>query len=1067
MWHLLVFCSLLLLSSVHCNTLLLSTGVEDVSHIKSALSVVDHVEAEHYVDVDLFAYTDVIVALNSGSLNSKDAQVLKIFVENGGRLVFFGGSTSSSFHDTLSEVIMFEERSWRQPGTTVSIWDDACQLTTFLQDSVVITDESSFRTFGVVADPLARVCLRDETGVPAVFAKPFGQGVLSYINLSPDAKFYQSSSTQTFLRHLLSNALLLSAGQAKWDRPDALMVYSIVSDRYMQTTIFETLVANHYKHGYRSYDVIYTNNFDKLPLSEYKHVNLYINGNSHSTSTFKALYDAVDKGLKLTVFGGSTGLSSALSNSNLLKTNTMSSSWFSSKGVYLSDLPNHPLTEGLNVDLSFIDTSIGKYSVKVTDPNATVALRNADGWPFLLTKQIGKGFITFSTFTTVNELKPLDKHSLLKIVDNCFSLRYREAEYITHEVLLIQTFSAESPVDLLPTEWFLREEGIKYNVVATNEYDDVNPSPYETIIIVFNGGSFPSQQMNIINSWLEKGKRVVFYGGSSASSYLSLMDSMFIKLRTTRTQWTRRSADIDLMVVDPSDPLTFNLPKEHSFKKSSCRSSAVDIADPSARVSIRRENGLGFPLAATKVVSGGVVVLIDFAPGTSCDADEDRDYFNQLLLNSLKIKAKDTEWTRNKVLLSITASNSDDSPLEMKGLHYALIDAGIDYDFIMPNSFNINDLESYSTYFIAYNGGSFASDQVKDIEYLMANNKRVYFWGGSRSQSFNANFRDVFHITTNYDWISTGLPHLESFETGRFNTKLPFNATFDKTLKYCIRPSGRDGVIYQRNGDGYGAVACKSTQDWGNSIFALTTFVPDFDRNSSLFSYVRQLVLNFFQLAPSDCKSRKRNHAIQLSHSESMVPSQFKTAIDSAQAALGGKPFNLGGNPEFDFYFGDKDLFNPADYHSIFIMLNGYDFDTSFYERLNNTMLSSRIKVFFSGGSGTSSFAGNLNKYLLRNSYPGRWQTSTQPTYRLTSSHDLTRSLPQQHEGDRSSRSYVVKVDDGSARTLAVNGDGMPFLVQKRVGSSGFAYVVCPFSDWEVQDLFVQNVLIHNFYLYF
>ncbi|KAL0216520.1 hypothetical protein P9112_008704 [Eukaryota sp. TZLM1-RC] len=86
--------------------------------------------------------------------------------------------------------------------------------------------------------------------------------------------------------------------------------------------------------------------------------------------------------------------------------------------------------------------------------------------------------------------------------------------------------------DLLHTEWFLRDQGIKYNDIATNEYNDIDPSLHSTIVLTFNGGLLPTNQMNVVNSWLQKGKRVVFFGGSSSQSYLSNMDSMFIKLRT-------------------------------------------------------------------------------------------------------------------------------------------------------------------------------------------------------------------------------------------------------------------------------------------------------------------------------------------------------------------------------------------------------------------------------------------------------------------------------------------------------------------------------------------------------
>ncbi|KAL0216521.1 hypothetical protein P9112_008705 [Eukaryota sp. TZLM1-RC] len=406
--------------------------------------------------------------------------------------------------------------------------------------------------------------------------------------------------------------------------------------------------------------------------------------------------------------------------------------------------------------------------------------------------------------------------------------------------------------------------------------------------------------------------------------------------------------------------------------------------------------------------------------------------------------------------------------MEMNGLQYILKDIGIEYDLIMPNSFSSTDLESYSTYFIAYNGGTFEEDELYDVLSLLKQNKKVSFWGGSRDFRFNSNFRKIFHVTRSYDWSHTGLPHLESFETGRFNAKLPNNASFTKSLQYSLRPSGLDGVIYQRNGDGFGVVACKSTEDWGSSLFALTTFVPSFEQDSDMFSYVRQLVINFFQLQPSDCVKRTRRHAVQVSHSSSMLPSDFKTAFNTAQHALGGKPFNQGDSPRFNLYFGNEELFGNDVYDSIFMMVNGNDLEDSLWVKLNTSVHTTRTKIFFSGGSAASAFSNSFDKYLIRNSYVGSWRASNQPAYTLTSSHGLTRGLPGEHHGEISTRTYVIQISDHDATVLAVNGDNVPYLVEKRVSrSSSIAYIVTPFSDWERGDLFVQHVLIHNFYQYF
>ncbi|KAL0226980.1 hypothetical protein P9112_014304 [Eukaryota sp. TZLM1-RC] len=1062
-----ISCFLLLISIVSCKTLLLTSDIGDVTYIKDNLGHFDnHIDTYHFSEVDLSPYTDVVVVYTYYDLNSDDAKCLIEFVSSGNRLVLFGFSQSESFIGTISELISITRQSWNRPpgDAELSIWDHGCALTTGLNDTTILENDAYL--FGVVEDPFARVCFRDRDGIPSVVTKAYGKGVLTYFPLGYHERLFESSTTTVFLRQLLSNALSILPHQARWKRPDALMVYDVEISDAQQTRYFESMVSRFYTKGYLSYDVIYTYDYEKLPFSEYKHVNLYINGHKFSQEKFESLYNAVEKGMKLSIFGTSTTLSHALDDSGLLRTNTEETSWLEMRECFIYDLPNHPLLANVIKDFSFIDYDYPRFAVRVTDPKATVVLRNSNGWPALLAKQVGNGFLTFAT-PALSEFAPTGKDTVFmtSLVKNCFALTYKEAEFRAHEILVIQTTqSSANPSPLLSSEWFLREEGIKYNVVATNEYYGIDCSLYTTVIVMFYKGEFSNDNMEVVESWLEAGKRVIFFGGSYSESYISNINTNFIKLRTLRDNWISRSADIDAAIVDPSDPLTSNLPKEYSFQ-GTCTFSYVDIADPNARVSIRRENGFGFPLAVTKVVQNGVFVLVDFYP--DCYRDDDSSYFKQLLLNAIHIEHKDTQWTRKKVLLSISTSIAEDSPLEMNGLLHVLNNIGIEYDFIMPNSFSSSDLESYSTFFIAYNGGKLEEDEVADIIYLLKQNKKIYFWGGTRSYRFTSHFKELFHVKSQFEWFSTGIPHLESFETGRFNTKLPTNITFTESFQYMLRPTGREGVIYQRNGDGYGTVACKSTEEWGNSIFALTSFVPKFGLDSDIFSYVRQIIINFFQLQPSDCTKRSRRHAIQISHSRSMLPSEFGPALNSAQHALGGRPFNQRDSPKFDLYLGDEELFDPGEYDSVFLMLNEQDFESSLYTKLNASLYNARTKLFFCGGSSDSDFSTNFDKYLIRHSYNGEWTTSTEPMYTLTTTHPLTQGLPLSHRGETGSREYVIKVTDADVNVLAYNGDKVPFLVEKRVGrSSSVAYITTPFNVWGHGDHFVQHMLIHNFYQY-
>ncbi|KAL0207122.1 hypothetical protein P9112_012833 [Eukaryota sp. TZLM1-RC] len=1052
----------LVLGSVDAKTLLLTTGIDDSSHLLSVLpeSVVV-IEADDYSHVDLSKFDQVIVAFDSADLDSKDANFLKTYALEGGNLILFGGSTSESFTSTLSDVVLLQHPQWRTPGNTLTIFDHGCPLVDSMSPRSSIGNES-LPTFALPVSSNSRVCFRDAYGVPVVLTQSFHRGVVSFIGLSPRAEWYVDDDSIAFLGRLLTNAIRTTQTEARKPRKDNLLLFSMVNELLPSSLLFESLF-NDYYHTHSSYDVVYTSSFSSVALEEYKHVVLYVYAEEKlfNEDSWKSLFNAVDKGIKLSLFGGSLDMSKFLNMTALIRAKNDSFKWRSSSQILNNVKPKHPLARKLPNIIEFNEVDLTKYSVEVTDAKFTTVFRNTKGWPALGAKQLGKGFVTFSSFKITKKLSFSDRKTLSQIVKNCFALTYDEAKFVPSEILVIRASTLNSFEVFNSTEEMLKNGGFNYDLVNSVQFQLVDVAPYSTVIILNHNSALKPYQFQVVRHWVSSGMRVVWYGSKDEYKFL-IQQGLSWNLISTRSIYheTPTQTVIDAKITDSSDPLVRNLAPAFKFADS-CWVNHLGIDDLDARISIRRSNGLGDAIAASKTIGKGVFVIVDV--DISCYAGDDRGYFQQLLFNSLSISPRDTHWKRKQVLLSLI---SDDYNFD--NLHFILNNIGVEYDFIRTNSVaSITSLE-YNTYIIAFNGMDFADYSVDALQSLLVNNKRVFILGGSlrlkSRELFSKNFIRLNDFDALWPFRSNGV---QNFDQGKFNNNLPPNTTFSQHVYHPFVPTGEDVVVYQRSQNGYPCLMCKSNSQWGDSVLALSTLVP-VDSNDNVFqSYLSQVITNFLSLESYDCVRERRQHLVHLVvDNDGTFPNALEPAITAVQHALGGLPFHLGGVPLFDLIISNYVTEYVVDYNTIFLNFVDSSLPHQYFRNLNNTLVFNSTKILLTGGDVSSHFVLHLDQYLMKADFLYKWVTSAQPTYKLGNPHYLTRAFPRRHKGDVSSRQYAVQVNDAKVNVLAVNGDKVPFLVEKKYGQSRLIYCPIRFAHWEKVDLLLQEMIIHNFYHY-
>ncbi|KAL0220303.1 hypothetical protein RCL1_000157 [Eukaryota sp. TZLM3-RCL] len=1073
--QLLLFLSILLLTTVSCQTLLISTGLLSSNHFKQAINEpFDFIATSSYTNIDFARYNKVFIALSGPSLKYEDVQLLKTFVLKGGHLVFFGSCTQGSFLHTIDSLIKLSPTSWSQIFSSQQLaHDPSCPLTNNLPKLSTLSSPD-IHVLRSISDLDARVCLRSgDQGIATAVTKSLGLGHFVYIPLTPQDSYSEVESDWYFFKTLVQNSLQITKKDASPIPSKVLLLFPIRSG-YSTTIGFERFIREEYD---GPIDFLYADDFSNVPLFHYEHVILYMNSSTPvSVASFSHLRLAVEQGMKLKVFGGcakSRDSSAALSQSGLLLVDYSAVAYKCTKKSGFSLFYNqatHSMVEGIPQTFELQSKDLNCYSSVLADPSAVVLVRNSDNIPVVAVKRLGQGHVTFMTFSFSGFQHVQDRLIISKLLCNSFDLSSDQVNPFPPKVLLLK-LTIDYDKNLYNTvEEFLVYKSVKFNSISNdlNSFTNmVDVSLYETIILAAPHGVptyFYDSGAEVVYKWLsEQGKRIIFYGGHSSPISKSSL-SKIMTFRAAGTCKIRPSDEFDLIVTDDSDYLARRLPSRYSFINQECRTSCMEVADPFARVPIRREDGYGASFVASKAVGKGVFVFINLP--IFCAAPLDDHFLSPLFSNALSIFPEHAIRTDTPSLaLVLIDERSDASLSDYKLIQAALHFKSIKFDLLNPKPVNYVHLSLYSDVILLNN---YTHKGVEDMEKLVGNGTNVFYMGAARSfVGQPAVFPNVQHVT-NLELYMPSIPH---FKTWTFDHPLikdiRTNVSFSFSPVSSILAYSYDSVVIAVNGDNLPLLTCKTSAQWSNSTFTMfatsgrkldNVVVPDLLFFGTLFS-------NWLRLTANDCQVRSRKHLV---HLVEVFPKNSPQIFDTIQSALFGLPLHQT-SPLFDVYYGCHLDYNPSQFSSlIYTFGDTSSFSSTFFSPLSTSMSKTKQKVFISRSEGTREFADSFSSSFFNISRVNPY-FAPNPALRITSrNHPLVRYFPPVVVGSELKsrlRYKSSKIDDPSqVNVIANNSENSPVLVEKEVGKSKLFFFTSPLDSYASEDYYYRDLLLYNFY---
>ncbi|KAL0212026.1 hypothetical protein RCL1_005652 [Eukaryota sp. TZLM3-RCL] len=1068
----------LLISLVTCQTLVISTGLASVDHFKRAIDEPFYfLEANTYSHVDFSRYNKVFIALSGSTLSSSDADLLHAFVKNGGHLVIFGASNSSSFLSSIRSLITFTSTKWSSPLTVAHqyVHDPFCPLNNnLLPESHIYS--SQVRLFGAIGDPDARVCQRStQEGVPTAITKSLGLGHLVWIPLSAQDFYYEYECDWNYFKTLVQNSLRISKKDSYPIRSPVLLLFAQNSN-FNSSIGFEKFIAQYYSSP-NSYDVLHSTAFSTVPFIQYNHVILYMNGSYDVYDTsFIHLRLAVEQGVKLTVFGGLFSWSTsvkALAESGLLVMNFDSYSYTctqQSEFTVFYQRESHALVKGIPYTFELQSKELNCYSFQVNDPTALVLLRNSENIPVVATKMIGKGHVTYLSFTFSEINSTQDFHYVSRLVENAFELSHHQVNPFPPKVLLLKLTVDPTSTLYSPVENLLAYMSINYNSITNTLYYHhslIDISAYDTIIIASptTRTDLSSSSMEAIPKWIsEQGKRVILFGSSESSTDKGYW-SKLMAFRAKSGCHNRITEDFDVVVNDRNDYLTRNIPPKYSFFNQKCTLSCMDVVDPLATTPIRRQDGYGSPFIAAKSIGKGVFVYIDLP--TSCAVPSDFKFLSSLLTNALTITpdfAKRTGIPSLAVLVIDT--DTAVGVYDYKLVQAALQSKSIKFDLLNAEPINYNHLSYYSEVIVLYNK-TYSNTWV--IDKLLKDGVKVFFMGSSEYDAyFTEDFNKIQHLSS-VKTYTPSKPHYKVYQRNHVLAQnIPANISFSFSPVSSLVASSYDSVVVGVNGDNLPLLTCKTTQEWHNST--LTTFLTSGAKLDKIdvsdLQFMTVLFSNWFKLTSKDCQmAPAKQHLV---HFIDILPKNSPQLLETIQSALLGSPL-FQAPPVFDIFHNQQMNYDPSSYSSILFVIGGdRRFPTDFFAPLNDSLSMSRQRVFISGVADDYSFATAFSNFLVNISrvsptlYPN-------PALKITTpNHPMVKYFPPVVMGSESKsnlrfRCALVK-DESGINVLAKSSEDLPVLMEKNYDQSKLIYFTSPFSNWASEDYYYRDLLIYNFY---
>jgi hypothetical protein len=176
--------------------------------------------------------------------------------------------------------------------------------------------------------------------------------------------------------------------------------------------------------------------------------------------------------------------------------------------------------------------------------------------------------------------------------------------------------------------------GFAYDYEININWESIDLSPYDTIIIGADGGIVDGNDVAHVAAAAKAGRKLIIVGGSQYLPYAQGLDDYLIDVNSPNYFWSTVSGSPDMNVIDPGHRLATGLPKTYDFVDNDATYYMARIEDSNAQ--IVAENGDGYPSLVTKPIGEGwLIYFINNAHDGFWSNANDHEILKTILANAL------------------------------------------------------------------------------------------------------------------------------------------------------------------------------------------------------------------------------------------------------------------------------------------------------------------------------------------------------------------------------------------------------------------------------------------------
>ncbi len=217
-------------------------------------------------------------------------------------------------------------------------------------------------------------------------------------------------------------------------------------------------------------------------------------------------------------------------------------------------------------------------------------------------------------------------------VVNAATLKYTSPGYLpSPSILHLRTTDTAASVQRA-----LNELGYTYdNIYAYSDWTGIDFTPYDVVIIGMTGGLMDIADIQKIRAEvIDRGKRVIFVGGSYYASFVNGVNQYLVANDTANYSW-EYSASPHFTLVDPAHPLAQGLPTTRDLVDINATRYQLRVTDPA--IEAVAQNGDGHTSYFYKTYPGGgeLVWFIHSARGSYWTDPSDFQLLQRIIGNAM------------------------------------------------------------------------------------------------------------------------------------------------------------------------------------------------------------------------------------------------------------------------------------------------------------------------------------------------------------------------------------------------------------------------------------------------